>query len=104
MAKDCFTDHYATLTKAIAGASPLAIATALVQERLVGQHVVDSVQNARGEGNFDQATRIMFHVEALITVDADAIFSFLDVLDKSGAPACKTVVVEMRKHRKAQAS
>ena len=104
MAKDCFTSHYNTLTKAIAGASPLAIATALKQKDLVGQHVVDGVQNARGEGNFEQAMRIMFDVEALINVNASAIFTFLDVLYNSGAPVCETVVAEMRQHRKTQAS
>ena len=102
MAKDCLTRHYADLTRAIAGASPLEIANALVAKGLVGQHVSDGVANAMGEGKYQQATRIMQDISALIAVVPKAITSFLEVLDDFGGLACKTEVAEMRKERKEQ--
>ena len=102
MAKDCFTRHYADLTRAIAGAGPLQIANALVAKGLVGQHVADGVANAKGEGNYEHATRIMQDISALITVVPKEITSFLEVLDDSEGLACKTEVAKMRKERKEQ--
>ena len=102
MAKECFIRHYASLTEAVAGASPLEIANALVAKGLVGQHVADGMANAMGEEKFMQASRVLQDVFALISVEPKAISSFLEVLDHSGGPTYKTVVATMRKERKKQ--